>query len=62
MKILKSESSISQDLLTKFINDNNITREDIIAITCNGEPGMREYTVFFYGDPNIKQKIPSMWG
>jgi hypothetical protein len=62
MKILKEESSLSTKVLAKFVNDNNIAKEDIIAITSDGGESLAKYTIFFYGDSEVEQKIPGIWG
>jgi len=61
MKVLKFESSLSKEVLVKFINDNKIAREDILIITSAGSSQISETTVFFYGDPDVKQKIAGFW-
>jgi hypothetical protein len=39
---------MSLEFITKFVNDNAILREDIINITCVGDPDVREYTIFLW--------------
>jgi hypothetical protein len=51
MKILKSDYFSAHERLTRFINENNIKREDILVIT--QAPGI--YTIFFYGDPTVQE-------
>ena len=51
MTILKSDYFSTHERLTRFINENNIKREDILVIT--QAPSV--YTIFFYGDPAVKE-------
>lgn len=51
MIVLKSDYFSTHERLTRFINENNIKREDILAIT--QAPSM--YTIFFYGDDAVKE-------
>lgn len=62
MKILKSKDFTGNDALTIFVNDNNIAREDILAINCSGEYTLARFTLFFYADLEVKEKERNMWG
>lgn len=56
MKTLKSKTFLDDTLLTLFIANNNIAKEDIFMITNVGDIGLIKYTVFFYGDSTVKEK------
>lgn len=60
MKILKAELFLHgpKDLL-KFVNSNNIQREDILIIT---EEATWNYTIFYYGEAEQEDKRPGFWG
>ena len=63
MIILKAQTFPSIERVTKFINDNNINRDVILEIThATGVTGVAIYTVFFYGDSDIDEKVPGFWG
>lgn len=51
MIVLKSDYFSSHERLTLFINENNIKREDILAIT--QAPSF--FTIFFYADDAVKE-------
>nr|WP_157536138.1 hypothetical protein [Mucilaginibacter sp. L294] len=51
MDILKSDDFVTHERLTLFINENHIKREDILVIT----QGPGSFTLFFFGDPAIKE-------
>jgi len=59
MKILKGRTFLSYTQLLQFVDDNNIIREDIIAIT---QGGGSDYSIFFYGDIDLKEKDRNFWG
>ncbi|MGY3211173.1 hypothetical protein [Mucilaginibacter sp. HD30] len=61
MKIVKSETFAAHYALTKFINQQNIQREDILTIVT--EPGVSSsnYVIFFYGDPNVELPKKGFW-
>jgi len=59
MKILKGRTFISYTQLLQFVDDNKIFREDIIAIT---QGGPTDYSIFFYGDLDFKEKDRNFWG
>jgi hypothetical protein len=46
MIVLKSDYFSSHDRLTRFINENNIKKEDIQTIT----QAAATFTIFFYAD------------
>jgi hypothetical protein len=60
MIILKSREFGSHDDLTKFINENNIARENIVSIVFSGTSSSF-YTLFFYGDSETKEKPRGIW-
>ena len=62
MKVLKSETFTGDKSLTNFINDNNITKEDVLSITCCGDLAVPLYTILFYGDSEIKEKTRGLFG
>ena len=62
MKVLKSKTFTSDKLLTIFINENNILKEDILAITCCGDLAFPYYTILFYGDSEEKEKTHGIFG
>lgn len=47
MIILKSDYFSSHGRLTRFINENNIKKEDILTIT---QDAAATFTIFFYAD------------
>jgi hypothetical protein len=51
MIVLKSDYFSTHERLTRFINENNIKREDILVIT--HEQGV--FHIFFYADDAIKE-------
>ena len=51
MKTLKSDYFSTHERLTRFINENNIKREDILVIT----QAQGTFTIFFYGDPAVQE-------
>jgi hypothetical protein len=57
MNVLKSDYFSSHERLTRFINENNIKREDILSITSS----QGVYTIFFYGDPATKEITHGMF-
>ncbi|MDB5003526.1 MAG: hypothetical protein JWQ34_1751 [Mucilaginibacter sp.] len=63
MIVLKAQAFPSIERITKFINENTINREVILEITHGKDFGeMAVYTVFFYGDSDIEEKLPGFWG
>lgn len=61
MKILKAKEFSNQAGLTTFVQDNGIDREDIFTIIASGY-NTTHYTIFFYADPDVKEKERNMWG
>ena len=62
MKILKSETFLAHYALTKFVNQQNIQREDILAVTTPVENSSNShYVIFFYGDPNVELPKKGFW-
>ncbi len=57
MIILKSESFITYQRLTRFVNENNIKRGDILTIT-DGNQGV---VIYFYADSEIKEITHGMF-
>jgi hypothetical protein len=51
MIIVKTDSFSTPDRLARFINENDIKREDILTIT----DGARGLTIFFYGDSEVEE-------
>jgi len=51
MIILKSDYFSTHERLTRFINENNIKREDILVITQNPAA----FTIFFYADDAVEE-------
>ncbi|MDB5003527.1 MAG: hypothetical protein JWQ34_1752 [Mucilaginibacter sp.] len=54
MKTLKSKTFLDDTLLTLFVANNNIAKEDIVIITNVGDIGLIKYTIFFYIDSEAK--------
>ena len=62
MIILKTMNFSNNESLASFVNDNNITRENIIMINSgNKAGGSTIFTIFFYGDSEIEEKKPGFW-
>jgi hypothetical protein len=63
MLILKSASFSSDSKVAVFVNKNNIARENIVAITCGTTTigDAEDFTIFFYGDPEVKEKMPGLF-
>jgi len=61
MKILKSETFIAHHALTKFINQQNIQREDILFIATVPGVSSSEYAIFFYHDANVELPKKGFW-
>ena len=51
MKVVKTDTFSTNERLARYINENNITREDILVIV----GGAGGFTIFFYGDPSVKE-------
>ena len=60
MKILKSKGFGNHTTLTTFVNDNGITREDILSIIPESSTG--DPVIYFYADSEIKEKERNIWG
>lgn len=59
MRILKCETFTSEQTLVKFVNNNNITREDIFIITRGSTSVMSvDFALFYYADSETKEKMP----
>lgn len=56
MIMLKSETIIGHENVTKFINDNAIKKDDILIITHHNY-----YTIYFYADSEVEYKKPGFW-
>lgn len=62
MLILKHQTFSSARSLTLFVNNNNIPRENIVIITNgNTTADTQDYTIFFYGDTDVKEKVPGFF-
>lgn len=60
MKILKS-LLLNSDALSKFVNSNNIAREDIFTIIADGHiAGL--FTIFYYEEPKSEEEKKGFWG
>ncbi|MGN6398728.1 MAG: hypothetical protein ACTHMI_24385 [Mucilaginibacter sp.] len=63
MKVLKSNEFSSSDSLADFVNYNGIQREDILNIVVHSAmPPSGVFVIYYYGDPNIKEKTKSLFG
>ena len=58
MIVLKSEYFSTRDRLTRFVNENHIKREDILAITADHGG---TFSIFFYGDDAVKEITHGMF-
>ena len=54
MIILKSQVFDRAQKLALFVNGNQIKKEDILSIT---NVGAAHYTIFFYADEAIQEKV-----
>lgn len=64
MLILKSINFSDDTDLVNFINDNNISKENILTII-RGKTRVTdksEFTLFFYGESETKEKTKGFWG
>ena len=62
MTILKTMNFSSNEKLVSFVNENNITRENIIMINSGNDfAGTMVFTIFFYSDSENKEKKPGFW-
>jgi hypothetical protein len=61
MNILKSEEFYNAKKLTLFVNNNKISRENILIITTTQNSIAEWYTIFFYGDPEVKEEVPGFF-
>ena len=59
MKILKGRAFLGYLELIQFIDDNKIIKEDIFAIT---QGDMTNYSLFYYANPDFKEKDRNIWG
>jgi hypothetical protein len=63
MIILKSETFGQESDVVKFVNLNNIKRENILEITATVvEPNLYRYIIFFYGDSETKEITRGFFG
>jgi hypothetical protein len=62
MKILKSHEFTTSGLLAEFVNYNGIQREDILNIVVYTVASSGSYVIYYYGDPNVKEKSKSLFG
>lgn len=64
MVIVKSQFFSTSADVVKFININNIKREDILTITAHGNGGSNssEYAIFFYADSDTKEITRGFFG
>lgn len=63
MRTLKSESFLLHETLTKFINDNNINKDDILNIATPYDNLLGTFVMFYYSDSEIDQKkSKGFWG
>jgi hypothetical protein len=60
MKVLKQENPLDAKLLVKFINDNNIQREDIFSILASPITGF--LTLFYYVEATAEGDKKGFWG
>jgi len=58
MIILKSEYFTTRDRLTRFVNENNIKRADILSITADHGG---TFSIFFYADDATKEITHGMF-
>ena len=57
MIVLKSEVFINHERLTRFIQENNIKREDILNLTASNQG----YAIFFYADDSVEEITHGMF-
>ncbi len=57
MIVLKSEVFVAHSRLTRYINENHIRREDIVAIT----DGPHGSTIYFYADDSVEEITHGMF-
>ena len=62
MIILKSKVFAINDKLTNFVNDNNISRDNILSITVHYNSVKEIYTIFYYADSESEEKTRGFWG
>lgn len=63
MIILKSENFAQETDLAKFVNLNNIKRENILGITASViDTRISHYVIFFYGDSDTKEITRGFFG
>jgi hypothetical protein len=61
MNILKSEEFFNARKLTLFVNSNKIPRENILIITTTQNSVSEWYTIFYYGDSEVKEEVPGFF-
>jgi hypothetical protein len=61
MKILKSKTPLNAERLSKFVNDNQIAKEDIFAIVPDGTM-INLLTLFYYEEPKPEDEKKGFWG
>ncbi|HWY38120.1 MAG TPA: hypothetical protein VNY73_06145 [Bacteroidia bacterium] len=62
MKVLKSRNGLGHKMVTEFVNDNNIAKEDIFSIVSNGAESFESFTIFYYEEPKPDEKKKGFWG
>ncbi|MES2377503.1 MAG: hypothetical protein V4553_13030 [Bacteroidota bacterium] len=60
MKILKAKKPFDAKMLAKFVNDNQIAREDIFSIVA--DPITAFFTIFYYEEPKPEEDKKGFWG
>ncbi len=60
MKVLREEQPLDAKLLAKFVNDNNIQREDILCVVAN--PITAFLTLFYYAEATAEGDKKGFWG
>ena len=61
MIILKTQAFGDYDNLAKFVNLNNIKREDILAVTSAGPSGGTHF-IFYYADSEAQEITHGVFG
>ncbi|HWY38118.1 MAG TPA: hypothetical protein VNY73_06135 [Bacteroidia bacterium] len=62
MKTLQSKTFLDDTLLTAFVANNGITKDDIINITSVGTVGLITHTLYYYAEPKPVSEKKGFWG
>ncbi|MFD2866040.1 hypothetical protein [Mucilaginibacter antarcticus] len=61
MNVLKTEYFYSATKMLVFVNKNQIPRENILTIAATESTSSVRYTIFYYGDSDVEEEVPSIW-